>query len=175
MRFPDINVMKRVFHLFHSEQLNSGEDKLKNHLIDFKFSNDDAFHLFNNIRIPNKYTGNATADMFNFINVPQIGASGYETLVNNAIGPFIKKLEDDMKAKPPSYEGWNHLMENDIYSTRTYMSLKLRYDTPTIDWLESMDKSSGWYDRALAETVLESIAFGVTSDPNVKTKWYCLE
>ncbi|KIM24008.1 hypothetical protein M408DRAFT_17753 [Serendipita vermifera MAFF 305830] len=85
-------------------------------------------------------------------------------------------------------KGFNHLMKFDGYSTRSYMTtrykpspeLREKYNLPNahlptdvVNWMETFDKSTGWYDRALSETVLEAIAFG-WPDPS-SVKWYCLK
>ena len=42
-----------------------------------------------------------------------------------------------------------------------------------VNWLETFDKSTGWYDRGLTETVSETIAFGQAGDGVVN--WTCIK
>lgn len=96
-------------------------------------------------------------------------------------------LKDPLKPllDHPGSKGWNMFKEEyDKYSTRSYLQFKYRptrlglpdepMPTAVIDWLETFDKSSGWYDRALSETVLEAIAFGVA--PGMPAPdWKCID
>ena len=67
-------------------------------------------------------------------------------------------------------------------ATRT-LELLLRLDgrhlvaLDDLAWVEAHDKSTGWYDRALSETVLEAIAFGwsPSTNPMETTRWWCIE
>lgn len=115
------------------------------------------------------------------INSTLIGI-GVNAVVNDAIGPFARVLSDDVKNNTTT--GWETMMKNDAYSTRAYLSFKYipsasfglepeHLTTRVINWLETFDKSTGWYDRALTETVLEAIAFGEVGDGQVH--WKCIE
>jgi hypothetical protein len=46
-----------------------------------------------------------------------------------------------------------------------------------INWLETFDDSTASYDRAFAETILDSLMFGYNdTEPNPKpVKWYTLQ
>ncbi|KAF8147675.1 flavin-containing amine oxidoreductase-domain containing protein [Crassisporium funariophilum] len=91
-------------------------------------------------------------------------------------------LYNDLKNH--THTGWNLMMRNDVYSTRAYMCFKYipsasfglppdHLSTRVVNWCETFDKSTGWYDRALTETVLEAIAFGEAGDKDVD--WKCLD
>lgn len=43
-----------------------------------------------------------------------------------------------------------------------------------ITWCETLDKSTGWYDRALTETVIENLAFQWPGSSPVNT-WFCFD
>jgi len=62
-------------------------------------------------------------------------------------------------------------MSFDMYSTRAYMSDCLKYSRTSINWMETMTYSTGFYDQALSETVFEDMAFG--GDPTT-INWYTL-
>ena len=87
--------------------------------------------------------------------------------------------------KPPT-PGWDYLMKYNDYSTRAYMNIAYKPNnkelracigdgplpTAVINWLETVDKSTGWYDRSLAETVLEAMAFGAPESSSKIPWWY---
>ncbi|KAF5331265.1 hypothetical protein D9611_013128 [Ephemerocybe angulata] len=84
--------------------------------------------------------------------------------------------------------GWKILKgQYDRYSTRSYLQfgyvpsedLQTKYGIPgtglptsVINWMETFDNSSGWYDRALLETVLEALAFGAVGPT---PDWHCIK
>jgi len=107
---------------------------------------------------------------------------GVTRMVNDAIGPFARALYYDLQNHTST--GWENMMRNDDYSTRAYLSFKYipsatfglgpeHLSTQVINWLETFDKSTGWYDRALTETVLEAIAFGEAGEGQID--WKCIE
>jgi len=107
---------------------------------------------------------------------------GVAKIVDDAVGPFARALFDDLQNHTTT--GWDEMMKNDAYSTRAYFSFKYlpnpslglapeHLTTRVINWLETFDKSTGWYDRALTETVLEAIAFGQAGDVDID--WKCIE
>lgn len=107
---------------------------------------------------------------------------GVTNIVDDATGPFARELFNDLENHTTT--GWDDMMANDVYSTRAYFSFKYlpspslglapeHLTTRVINWLETFDKSTGWYDRGLTETVLEAIAFGQAGDTTVD--WRCIE
>lgn len=46
-----------------------------------------------------------------------------------------------------------------------------------VNWMETFDNSTGAYDRALTEVVLEAVAFGwkPPAETHEGTKWWCIE
>ena len=155
---------------------------MHNQLIPYYFQSDrqPGFQYFNGIR--------ARIGQGNDFNAPALGINstlidiGVSNVVNDAIGPFARVLFDDLKNHTTT--GWATMMRNDAYSTRAYFSFKYipsasfglepeHLTTRVINWLETFDKSTGWYDRALTETVLEAIAFGEAGDGQVD--WKCIE
>ncbi|EFI26657.1 hypothetical protein CC1G_15428 [Coprinopsis cinerea okayama7 len=113
---------------------------------------------------------------------------GYKALCRDIIDPLAKYLLDDMNTG--SDAGWKEFKKKyDRYSTRSYLQFEYKpskalqdkfhipdehLPTAVIDWLETHDKSSGWYDRALSETVLEALAFGDV-DGGPKPEWHCID
>jgi len=107
---------------------------------------------------------------------------GVPRVVQDVIGPFARMLWSDMEKHTTT--GWDVMMRNDAYSTRAYMAFKYmpsatfglvpdHLSTREINWCETFDKSTGWYDKALTETVLEAIAFGDVDAASVE--WKCIE
>jgi len=194
MRFPQIDAMGRVFKLFDYPPLNTGGAlNLKQRLQKFYFSAKDlnnAFLSFNDVTI-RRYADGTSTDHFKGHAVikdvdpqPYLKA-GVTAICNDVIQEFAVPLLDDLKNGTTT--GWEKMKQADGYSTRAYMGLKYKPDpalglpdqhlpTDVINWLETFDKSTGWYDRALTETVLESVAFGWQPGPNPpETDWWCID
>ncbi|KAF9466955.1 hypothetical protein BDZ94DRAFT_1305819 [Collybia nuda] len=190
MRFPKISSMARVFKLFAYPPLNTDGLALSGKLKPFRFEDDNAFDSYNGVTVrqgekPNAETFKADqviedADAALYIK------AGPENIVNDVIAPFAIRLLDDLKNG--GSEGWKCMKSFDQYSTRAYMSLKYKpsknlgiplkpLPTDVVNWLETFDKSTGWYDRALSETVLEAIAFGwrPVGSNLPKTEWSCID
>jgi hypothetical protein len=116
--------------------------------------------------------------------------AGYKAIFRDVIGQFAQGLERDMEQGTTI--GWERLMSYDSYSTRSFMThvyvptddfLRLNPDVPikplptnVVNWMEGLDKTTGWYDRAFTSTILEEMAFGFTmKEANPDVKFYCLE
>ena len=219
MRFPYITSMARLFHLFDYGPLNTNGIALKKKLRNFYFTNGNAYYSYNGVTVrqnavPAQDPFKANEVIQDVDPAPYI-AAGTEAIVNDVINPFatriLQDLEDDLKHNfdfdKSGTKGWTQMQSFDLYSTRAYMSTKYlptltkipyqSLSTDVANWCETFDKSTGWYDRALSETVLESITFGwqppgddnttlsppqypSSTDqnppaPSPQTKWYCVE
>ncbi|KAJ8475240.1 hypothetical protein ONZ45_g15681 [Pleurotus djamor] len=181
MRFPDTIVMTRLFHLFKYGPLNTLpfdlQGKLRPYL--FKDAKEKSLLYYNDVR---KTRGSdPSGDDFQW---SQLDVSedylkvGVTPIVNDMVTPFSDKLVRDLAEG--THEGWDYLMQFDAYSTRAYMSTKYipspnlglpatPLSTTTVNWCETFDKSTGWYDRSLAETVLEDMCFSLPGD------WHLIE
>lgn len=191
MRFPETNIMTRVFHLFRSVYLNSDGIKLEDKMIQYKFADSpkqreppkgNTFRLFNGIRFRAKDLPK-DGDPFLFGRARggdvhqdyiDIGAS---KLFSDAVKPFADAILSDM-ANHPQHDskceaGFRNLMRFDQYSTRGYLSDCKKIEPTAISWMETMTFSTGWFDRALSETVFETLCFG--SNGPLDINWYCLE
>ncbi|KAG1808022.1 uncharacterized protein BJ212DRAFT_1303210 [Suillus subaureus] len=112
-------------------------------------------------------------------------AVGVKAIMDDVIGPFATRLLDDLKTG--GSEGWKYMMNFDHYSTCAYMQLKYIPSpslglpnksllTDVVNWCETFDKSTGWYDHAFSETILEAVAFGWHPGPNPPPmQWFCIE
>ena len=197
MRFPiNLPLMSRLKKLFNHDKI---KDNIK--LLDFKFASDNGmgYYRYNGTGIRKKDLPNPLGDVFHF---SQVGVStakpdyfnpsaGYDNICKDVIHDFVYGLEQDLEHG--GNKGWLNLRSKDGYSTRAYMSMAYKPNAnlkigpedggqeiglpdDVINWCESMDKSTGWYDRAFSETVLEAMAFGASSKPEpIDPEWKCLE
>jgi hypothetical protein len=184
MRFPEIDPMRRLWHLLRYPPL-----KLESRLQEFIFTSPNAFVSFNgvtlrreNVTVKDQFLSGMT--IWDTNPEPYLTV-GYKAIVDDVIGPFAKGLLDDLKNN--TKDGWIEMMRKDSYSTRSYMCHAYQPNpdlnipqtslpTDVVNWLETFDKSTGWYDRAFSETVLEAVAFGWQPGPDPpETKWWCVE
>jgi len=185
-------IMKRLGELIIYPGLNEGTDRLQDKLIPYYYKAKEGpglksgFMFFNGVR---SRISDVSTEKQNF-HAEQMGvgpkyiATGVSTIVDDVIGPFARGIVNDMVHGGDA--GWKTMMQHDIYSTRAYMGLsyipknldlpQTHLSTNVINWLELFDKSTGWYDRAFTETVLESLAFGsVPGLPLDPIDWKCFE
>ncbi|THU91424.1 FAD/NAD(P)-binding domain-containing protein, partial [Dendrothele bispora CBS 962.96] len=183
MRFPETPMMKRTFHLF---ELLKNKNKISQ--IEYKFRSPNSTLLYNTILKQNGAPLEPTVWNYPF---PEKLPEKYQRktvpeLVNYVVDPFVKALAKDIQTG--GSEGWKMMMNYDKYSTRAYMLLEptdpsldpeglLPYPSYLIDFLETFDKSTGWYDNAFTETVLEQMAFAwpLSTPGSEDIKWWCLD
>ncbi|RVD89616.1 uncharacterized protein DFL_000615 [Arthrobotrys flagrans] len=114
---------------------------------------------------------------------------GAETLLKYAYDPFKYLMRYNF------YVGYQALMRYEGYSVREFLSKICKFDFYTINWLETSDSATGWFDLAFTEAVLESFTFsapkvcvkskgkdGATTEGHdhdheisPDTNWYCIE
>jgi hypothetical protein len=162
MRFPDTPYMKRVFDLFQS---------LKIKTMPYKLSSGYTFLYYNTV----PYQRNAAGDgpprgKDTFKVEPYVGAKavqeGPDAIMAGVNKPFRDALMKDWKI------GMKTLMEADDFSVRSYLRHQ-GWKQEEINWIETMQASSGTFDRALSEEVLDSMAFDYPKGNPVS--WYCIE
>ncbi|KAI1809740.1 amine oxidase [Poronia punctata] len=103
-----------------------------------------------------------------------------------AIEPLRKALQEDLETG--GRRGWDLLMKYDACSTREFLGRPPPglpqvkkpghqtdippppYNYDTIQWMETFNGGTDWYDQAHSETVLENLDF----DYDDKTNWYCI-
>ncbi|KAJ3541739.1 hypothetical protein NM208_g2594 [Fusarium decemcellulare] len=190
MRFPHNPVMKRVFELFHNLDmkeidLEKHPDAKDGHLITYYMQNGGPDSkakqpwCYNDITAwGSSYSSLKTEgndDPF------QLAADG-NTIMKANIAPLREALKKDAEQNPPGESGWKLLMEYDTYSTRQFLGTAHPeitlpdgmppppYNYSTIEWLETFNGGTDWYDQAHSETVLESLDFEFFE----KTKWSCV-
>ncbi len=180
MRFPKIDAMQRVFHLFEYPPLNTGNLALKAKLRPFYFvggGNNNTFFSYNGVTV--KQNAVPSGDPFKAKEVI-LGTSdpspyikvGTRALFNDVIDPFVIRLLEDLKTG--SEDGWLYLQNYDMHSTRSYMSSvyipsdkltnlgvpKEHLPTDVINWCEGFGGSTGSFDSSFVEAVLGAVAFG---------------
>ncbi|KAG2336933.1 hypothetical protein BDR05DRAFT_80702 [Suillus weaverae] len=193
MRFPKISSMQRVFNLFDYPPLNQDDISLKTKLKPFYFvggGNNNTLLSYNGVTVrqnamPPNDPFKADQVIQDVVDSNPYIAVGAKAIMDDVIGPFATRLLDDLKTG--GSEGWKYMKSFDQYSTRAYMQLKYipspslglpntSLSTDVVNWCETFDKSTGWYDRALSETILEAITFGWHPGPNPPpTQWFCID
>jgi len=181
MRFPKTPFMWRTFNL--AERLNMK-------WLDYILATDNTFYFFNGTRI--KATKGSSSGALPEVDPygvnkgkipdyvdPQFVAS-YEpgtfistVVVGPIIAPFAEPGVDIEKAMEDLYQKY------DKYSMRSYLFQLSNYNISSADahYMETLDKSTGWYDRALTETAIETLAFdwpGLPT-PGYDGTWHCFE
>ena len=169
-------IMQRLGWLFNYLDL---QDKL----VPFYYTSDKSpgFQYYNGIRVRiGQHTDfNALALGINeaYIN------AGASAIIGDVIHPFAAALYEDLEDQTTT--GWEKLTSVDAHTTRSYMtfaytpsaSLGLTEESlssDVVNWVETFDKNTGWYDRGLTEAVLEAIAFGQAGGGAV-IEWKCIE
>ncbi|KAF8861208.1 hypothetical protein BDZ45DRAFT_587255 [Acephala macrosclerotiorum] len=197
MRFPDNPVMRRTFDLFtrlgmKKDDLKTNPDAEDGSIIPYYMKNADTKSSssepwrYNDITLWGTYKSlvaqAADNDPFQMAtdgSIPRtILQYSPDEVMNAAIEPFRKALKQDALKTPPGRTGWDLLMKYDTFSTRQDPPEPLPegpippppYNYDTIEWMETFNGGTNWYDQAHSETVLESLDFGFSDD----TKWYCI-
>ncbi|RBQ70347.1 hypothetical protein FVER14953_08862 [Fusarium verticillioides] len=199
MRFPNNPVMKRTFELFgklgmEKTDLKTNPNAPDGSLIPYYMSPNEPNTnpwCYNDINVwgasyQNVQTSAGTVDPFQLDTDNSIDhrllSVGPDEVVKANIEPLRQALKEDAEKTPPGDKGWKMLMEYDTYSTRQFLgtvnpNVKLPKDIPpppynyeTIEWLETFNGGTDWYDQAHSETVLESLDFEFSPE----TKWFCV-
>lgn len=198
MRFPDNPVMQRTFDLFAKLKMEKVDFKTNPNapdgsLIPYYMNNGGVKKgkepwCYNDINIWATEYANAQSqgqddDPF-LINakktIPEdVFAAGPANVMKDNIENVRKAL------KQPGNAGWDLLMTYDKYSTRQFLGTapnpqteagdagKIQpppYNYDTIEWMETFNGGTDWYDQAHSETVLENLDF----DYDATTKWFCI-
>lgn len=168
MRYPDTPIMKPLFDLFRKIDLKLGE---------YQFSDiaGNSILYYNNIN-RKRSVSPITPQDFEITGVPARpwGEIGVEANLSNVTRPFADRLIKDVETG--GSEGWKLMMRYDQYSMKAYMAGNrsdahpkdvpdidaahlMPYPINVVNWCEAFDTSSSAFDKALTETVLESLAF----------------
>lgn len=171
MRFPNLHWMepttKLMKHLDVPRMKYIMNDKLKNNI-----------SFFNNRRLSAKeIEAQIAAGNYDVFCIGLGLKKSPEDILASIFGPFKEKLSSD---DPAIWnQGLDELLQYDDWSTRHYMRFRPdkltdldpgRLSHQMISFLETIDTSTGNYDQAFVESVLDSVDF---STPN--TKWECVD
>lgn len=184
MRIPKINTRmvgdeswSLVNYLANSPKVKLNKPKL----IKFYYSNDNSIYFYNNRRV--FYSDDQLNDPLGFSDskngglnkgVPdKYAAKAFWTWLELAVKPFTDLIATD---PDKAYEFINKYEDNSVRSfLASFNSNDLRqsmgfaannetvggkYPQIVIDWIESLDAGTGFYDRSLAETVIDASQFG---------------
>jgi hypothetical protein len=197
MRFPDTPFMKRVFHLVRGDPKRDIKPKVDVKLIKYTLEDKNTFLYYNSYRY--KRSDDFGPDPFHTNGL--ISTSDLSpTAVGKLIGDIMKGFRAPF-AKPNAQIGQliaDLIKDADKYTMRSFLLFVHGIPGAAITYYETLQYSSGWYDRALTETIFEGLAFdwpteekedpaegslGTGSGPFSSTKgaeseavhWYCFE
>jgi len=145
MRFPDTPFMARTFDLARNR-------KLSVTLIPYTIQADNTFLCYNGTSVYSQ-DSNLTADPFNVSSCVSQGLTQPKEVaaqVAKMIDPFRNYF---MPGNSPNIETAMAQLFTDTnrFSMRSFM-LERGMRSNDINWCETLDKSTGWYDRALTES-----------------------
>ena len=153
MRFPDTPFMKRTFDLAENRGLNV---KLIPYIMQM-VNPPNTWLLYNNARVNNQ-DSSVAGDPFNvrgYINDPSLSTP---QAVHQKVAEVIQPFRDLFRPPPPGEKQRSIKESMDIlfeqtnqFSMRSYMFAG-GMNAKDIHWCETIDKSTGWYDRALTES-----------------------
>lgn len=193
MRFPDILIMKHFWALIEHLHL---EKSMKPYY--FTAKDDNAFLSYNN----RTYRQDAVPTGVDAFDAKGLLGDRWNTYVtvgpkkihDDVILPFASGLYQDLEVG--GNEGWRRLLEKDKYSSRAYMCTEYRpsadlelpdaaLPTDVVNWMETFAGSTGSFDRAFTQDVLDALAFGWLPNPSPSAcfrhdddpdvKWYLFE
>lgn len=153
MRFPDTPFMARTFDLARNRNLDVT-------LIPYIREMTDPPHtwmLYNNVRINNQ-DSSETGDPFNvwlYVEDQTLTTpDGVHAKVREVVQPFrdlFRPPSSDEPAPDIATAMATLFSETDKYSMRTYMLNVTGMDPKDVNWCETIEEPTGWYDRSLAQ------------------------
>jgi len=185
MRFPRTPFMKRTFDLvdFINKE-NPGRLKW----IPYIFKSKETFMYYNGVRIKSSDKHLLeSADPFRInLHKPAYIPPDYERLLTpDTLEAELWSIMHDLKKNFIGAETQSQIdtamakliHDHDKDSMRSFLTNDPRYKMPSevIQLLETFDKSTGWYDRGLVESVCESLAFQWTNDNGTLPDYFCFE
>jgi hypothetical protein len=171
MRFPDTPFMKRTFDLINPAR----QPPILNpppKMIPYIFEQPNSFLYFNGSRTAN--VSPLPPNPFNIspMYVPEtLLRAGQPADSINAVMAAPRQLFVDNDLATAMQKLY---VQYDQYSMRSWME-KNGFSSSGINYCETLDKSTGWYDRALTENVLESVAFDWPAKGGDEISWWCFE
>ena len=155
MRFPDTPFMKRVFDLATNRNL---PVRLIPYIMQMVKPLPNTFLFYNNAGVKNQ-DSSVTSDPFNvssYVNDPGLTTPQG---VSQKVAEVLQRFRNLFRAPTPGGQlpdiskAMAELFRlTDKFSMRSYMFDPVGMDSRQINWCETLDKSTGWYDRALTES-----------------------
>ena len=152
MRFADVPFMRRVFDL--SDDRGLGVQRIQ-YIMDMPPGSRHTFLFYNNARTNNGVAAPGNPfNVANYLEGPQLATPEN---VHQRIREVLQPSRNLFRAGPGGAPDIA-LAINNLYaltngrSMRAYMSEEFDMSDKQISWCETLDKSTGWYDRALAES-----------------------
>jgi monoamine oxidase len=169
MRFPQIPIMDRTFDLFKR----TGVPVIPYYL-DSSTGALNCPSLYNDRLL---VTDPVQADPYK-VSVSN-GGSVPDNVVKAGTGILDQEFKVYKDLMQTDFEaGFKLLMTQDAFSTREYLKTggangsATKYDFFSVQWLETQDTSSGLFDQAFTESVIDSFDF---DNPNGDVHWACIE
>ena len=149
MRFPDTAFMARTFDLARNRGLSSVT------LIPYIMQANNTFLCYNGKSVYSQ-EANSSPDPFNVSSYVSPGLTSPDEVdaqVTKILGPFRSLFMPDSSGNQPDIATamTKLFSETNKFSMRSYMLLQ-GMQPQDISWCETLDKSTGWYDRALTES-----------------------
>lgn len=169
MRYPDTPFMKRTFDMVRNRGLKL---TLIPYILQMVSPMTNTWLFFNNARVNNQ-AASVTQDPFGisgFVDDPTISTpEGASRKVAEVLQPFRDLFRTSADGKPADIAASMKIVfeQTNNFSMRSYMLQALGMSTEDINWCETTDKSTGWYDRAFTESKLLGVLHGfhvVTSE-----------
>ena len=146
MRFPDTPFMKRTFNLARDRNLPVT-------LIPYNLKSPESFSFVNNTRIQNKSSGDDPFHVSTHVDPKLASPAAVSKKVAELIQPFRNLFTPDSCGNQPDMAAAmvELFKQTDAFSMRSYMrqgGMRAR----DISWCETLEDSTGSYDRALTES-----------------------
>ncbi|KAG9125255.1 hypothetical protein FRC07_008382, partial [Ceratobasidium sp. 392] len=175
MRFPNLPWMRPTFGLISYLDIDMIEYIMKD-------GNGNNINSFNGVTKMNRDLHYSPQNDYDPFGTGLSGLTGSpDEMAKAKIGSFMSGLVADWAT------GWNTMMSSDEWSTRGYMTLSSQatYSDDVVSYLETFNSSTGLYDCALTESVMDALDFDYTPPqlpPPPPTKqpynppplWYCI-
>jgi monoamine oxidase len=199
MRFPKITIMDRTFDLFRRTGV-----PLVPYYLDKSTGAKNNPSLYNDRLLPRNSDDVDPTDVdpdpyhvseANGGSIPDATVAQGTGILDLAFKEFKDAMQNDFE------KGFKRLLEQDSYSTREYLRLvgtpdkdsksetdnkdgkneddvknvkRTTYDFYSIQWLETLDTSSGLFDQAFSESVIDSFDFD-NPNPSGHVSWFCVD
>jgi hypothetical protein len=169
MRFPQIPIMDRTFDLFKRTKV-----PVIPYYLDSSTGALNCPSLYNDrllVPKPGQWDPYDVA-VSNGGSVPDVVVKAGTTILDQEFRVYKDLMQKDFEA------GFQLLMTQDAFSTREYLKTGgddgkcTKYDFFSVQWMETLDTSSGLFDQAFSESVIDSFDF---DNPLGKVNWSCID